>query len=186
MNDGIIWKHSSQYSGLMSIYLQGVCSSLPFYLSKHIWCPVAGASNRNVCFPEDACSLFIQFGALVWLCSVGKKRTSCQNSGDFSCSSGQGAWYCVISPVSLCVCVPVTKTQTIHGLSRERLKPPESLAAIPLVLQSVRTPVELTRATLLHSLKCAFTPTSNVTANPLGSIDCNDPYGSKGYIFMWQ
>lgn len=50
VNDGIIWKHSSQYSGLMSIYLQGVCSSLPFYLSKHIWYPVAGASKRNVCF----------------------------------------------------------------------------------------------------------------------------------------
>ena len=38
-NDGIIWKRSSQYSGLMSIYLQGVCSSFPFYLSEHIWCP---------------------------------------------------------------------------------------------------------------------------------------------------
>lgn len=74
VNDGIIQKHSSQYSGLMSIYLQGVCSSLPFYLSKHIWCPVAGASNRNVCFPEDACSLFMQFCALVvWLRSVRQK-----------------------------------------------------------------------------------------------------------------
>lgn len=64
-NDGMIWKQSSQYSGLMSIYLRGVCSSLPFYLSKHIWCPVVEASERSVCFPGDACSLFIQLAALV-------------------------------------------------------------------------------------------------------------------------
>lgn len=66
-NDGIIWKHSSQYSGLMSIYLQGVCPSLPFYLSKHIWYPVTSTSDRNVCFPEGACSLFVCI-LIVWLC----------------------------------------------------------------------------------------------------------------------
>lgn len=64
-NDGMIWKQSSQYSGLMSIYLRGVCSSLPFYLSKHIWCPVVEASERSACFPVDARSLFIQLAALV-------------------------------------------------------------------------------------------------------------------------
>lgn len=72
-NDGIIWTHSSQYSGLTSIYLQGVCWSLPFYLSKHIWCPVADDSNRNVCFPEDAFSLFMLFFTL-WLPSARKER----------------------------------------------------------------------------------------------------------------
>lgn len=77
-NDGIIWKQSRQYSGLMSIYLQGVCSSPPSYLSKHIWCPVVEASKRSVCFPVDACSLFIQIGALVvWLWAIWEKQTSC-------------------------------------------------------------------------------------------------------------
>lgn len=79
VNDGMIWKQSSQYSGLMSIYLQGVCSSLPFYLSKHIWCPVVEASKSSVCFPVDASSLFLQIGALVvGLWGVWKKnQTSC-------------------------------------------------------------------------------------------------------------
>lgn len=75
-NDGMIWKQSSQYFGLMSIYLRGVCSSLPFYLSKHIWCPVVEASKRSVCFPVDACSLFIQLAALAWLWAVWEKQTS--------------------------------------------------------------------------------------------------------------
>lgn len=61
----------------MSIYLQGVCLSFPFYLSKHIWCPVAGASNRNVCFPEDACSLCMQFCALRYATS---DKLGCLNS----------------------------------------------------------------------------------------------------------
>lgn len=76
-NDGMIWKQSSQYSGLMSIYLRGVCSSLPFYLSKHIWCPVVEASERSVCFQAEACSLFIQLAALVVrLWAVWEKQTS--------------------------------------------------------------------------------------------------------------
>lgn len=104
----------------MSIYLQGVCSSLPFYLSKHIWCPVAGASNRNVCFPEDACSLFIQFCALVvWLCCIRQKRPHVRKGEIFSACSGQDMSYCDISAV----CVLVTITQTIHVTSEEHLKP---------------------------------------------------------------
>ncbi len=124
----------------MSIYLQGVCSSLPFYLSKHIWCPVAGASNRNVCFPEDACSLFIQFCALVvWLCGVRQNRPLVRG-GDFSCYSGQGVSCCVISTM----CVLVTVTRKIHVPNKEHFKPPKSMAAIHLVLQTTRTPVEPT------------------------------------------
>lgn len=71
VNDGIIQKHSSQYSGLMSIYLQGVCSSLPFYLSKHIWHPVAGTSKRNVCFqrkPAVYLYSFVHLYGYVSLC----------------------------------------------------------------------------------------------------------------------
>lgn len=100
----------------------------------------------------------------------------------FPCYSGQGVSCCVISTV----CVLVTVTRTIHVPNKEHFKPPKSMAAIPLVLQTTRAPVEPTRATPLHSLKYAFTPTSNVTANPQGGIDCSGPYGSKGYIFMWQ
>lgn len=78
VNEGIIWKQSSQYSGLMSIYLQGVCSFPPSYLSKHIWCPVVEASKRSVCFPVDACSLFMQICALVVrLWAVWEKQMSC-------------------------------------------------------------------------------------------------------------
>lgn len=97
VNDGIIWKHSSQYSGLMSIYLQGVCLSLPFYLSKHIWCPVADASNRNVCFPEDAYSLFIQFCTCCMAMWCQTKETSCDSNGDFSCYFGLLVCVCVCS-----------------------------------------------------------------------------------------
>lgn len=39
---------------LMSIYLRGACSCLPFYLSLHIWCP----DTRRVCF-HSGCRQFI-------------------------------------------------------------------------------------------------------------------------------
>lgn len=154
----------------MSIYLQGVCLSFPFYLSKHIWCPVAGASNRNVCFPEDACSLFIQFCALVWLCGTRQNKPLVSF---------------LATPVKVCqavifpLCVFQSVTWTIH-VPYKHFKPPELIDTIPLVLQTARTPVEPTWASPLHSLKYAFTATSNVTANPQGGIDCSGPMGVRG------
>lgn len=169
----------------MSIYLQGVCSSLPFYLSKHIWYPVAGASNRNVCFPEDACSLFIQFCALVvWICRIRpkKKRPLVTKKGEIFLTTPVRVCDAVIFPL----CVSVTMTQTMQAPHKRTSEPSKFMAAIPLVLQTERTPVEATWATPLHLFKYAFTLTSNVTANPQGGIDFSDPYGSKGYIFMWH
>lgn len=43
-----------------------------------------------------------------------------------------------------CVCVLVTVTRTIHVSNKEHFKPPKSMAAVPLVLQTTRTPVEPT------------------------------------------
>lgn len=141
-NDGIIWKQSSQYSGLMSIYLQGGCSSLPLYLSKHIWCPGAGASNRNVSFPLDACSLFLQFCALVvWLSGIWQSIPPPLRMGGGDLTSGQG-----VVDFS-CVLVPVTKTRTIREPHKKHLNPHQSIAATLSVLQTARTSVECTWAT---------------------------------------
>lgn len=69
VNDGIIWKQSSQYSGLMSIYLQGVCSSPPLLSQQAHMAPCCRSLQKKRLFSSGCFAmlwgLFIQTGALV-------------------------------------------------------------------------------------------------------------------------
>lgn len=182
VNDGIIWKHSSQYSGLMSIYLQGVCSSLPFYLSKHIWCLVAGASNMNVCFPEDACSVWYSFYALVVPVFSVRQKSPLVTIGEISATTLVKVSHAVV----LDMCVFQSQWHKQYVLNKQHFKASAPIATICLVLQTAWSPIAPTWTTPLHSLKYSFTLTSNLTAIPKGKIDCSDPREVKGYIFMLQ
>lgn len=91
----IMWDQSSQCCGLMSIYLWGVRSSLPFNLSKHIWCPVTGIANRSICLPQDACSWRALFVCTCYIAVQGRtKEPLCQIGKVFPVSLTGGVSYC--------------------------------------------------------------------------------------------
>lgn len=154
----------------MSIYLRGVCSSLPFYLSKHIWCAVAGASNRNVCFPEDACSLFIHF-----CCALCCMAIRCQTKERPPVRNGE------ISPAAL---LKVRRT-VFHSHWHVQymlpintiFKPLLSKAATFHVLQTAGTPVEP-----LHFIHLSMLLPRHLMWQPVlkGALIAVTPMGVRG------
>lgn len=158
----------------MSTYLQGVCSSPP-YLSKRIWCPVVEASKRSVCFPVDACSLFIQIGALVWLWAIWEKQTSCFVLLPEMSPHGDHCFD---------VCVFQSVTEPGHKSNKKHFNSPKSSANLLSpsfrwqgLQLSVEEPLQL---------QLARASLSNVTTNPQRALITVTPSGRKEYIFMLQ